>query len=114
MDSSSRIVDEPVHPLRGSQFHHGLPGFSGCPAVNQHGLVQAVDGLAKMLSSLSPRQPTVGSIPTCKQADLVWRGRIWHDRAVFHGLTNPAARQAYVQCWAAIERAPNLSVNGIR
>jgi len=36
-------VVEPEHPLQGSQFH-GLAGFPGCPAVDQLGFVEPVDG----------------------------------------------------------------------
>ena len=39
-------VAEPVHPLRGGQFH-GFPGFPGAPAVNQLGFVQPVGGLGQ-------------------------------------------------------------------
>jgi hypothetical protein len=39
-------VVEPVHPLQGGKFY-GLPRFPGCPAVNQLGLVQPVDGLSQ-------------------------------------------------------------------
>lgn len=40
------MVVEPEHPLQRSELD-GLPGFPGCPAVNQLGLVQTVDGLGQ-------------------------------------------------------------------
>lgn len=40
------MVVEPGHPFQRSELD-GLPGFPGCPAANQLGLVQTVDGLGQ-------------------------------------------------------------------
>lgn len=97
-----------MHPLQGGQFH-GFPDLPRSTAVNQLGLAQPVDGLAKALSWLSPLLPTDGSMPASTSRSEYRMLTYYAPRSLRH------IKLLSRSCWRAYRaRSSASSTNSVR